>query len=508
MGAELAARGGAGGPVVVVGGGLGGLAAAIRLGAAGQAVRLVEAGPRLGGKAGIAEIDGVEVDTGPSVLTMVDALDRTLALAGLDRAAVVGLRAPVPAFRYRYPGGPVLDVFPSPADTLDSVGRALGADARADLARFLAYSRQIWEAAAPRFVYGPAPTFANVLRMGLGALRDLPRIDPLSTMAGAIRRRVRSPELRALLLRYATYNGSDPRRAPATLNCIAHVELALGGYGVEGGVYAMVRALEAAARRVGVVIETGRPVQRLVVEGGRVAGVSLADGAVLPARAVVLNADAALLHRGPEGLVPPGAPGALPAPKVPSTSGWTAILRARRREGPEARVAHEVLFPARYEAEFEDLFDHRRPPVEPTLYLCAQEANHGRRGWEHDEPVFVMVNAPAEPAAGPPTPVATWEALEATVAARLRAHGLASPGDAFVWSRTPAGLAAAFPGSRGALYGAASNDPGAAFRRPPNTIAALPGLHLASGSAHPGGGMPMALLSGLRAADELLRGAP
>jgi 1-hydroxycarotenoid 3,4-desaturase len=503
VGAELAPRAG-GGPVVVVGGGLGGLAAAIRLGAAGRAVRLLEAGPRLGGKAGIAEIDCVEVDTGPSVLTMVDALDRTLALAGVRRDEVLGLRAPVPAFRYRYPGGPVLDVFPDPADTLDSVGRTLGVGPRAELAAFLDYARRIWDAAAPRFVYGPAPTVTNVLRMGLGALLDLPRIDPLSTMAGAIRRRVRSPELRALLLRYATYNGSDPRRAPATLNCIAHVELALGGFGVEGGVYAMVRALAAAAARVGVAVETGRPVRRLVLEAGRVAGVEVADGAVIPAAAVVLNADAALLTAGDDGLLPAGTRGALSPPKVPSTSGWTAILRARRRAGADARVAHEVLFPARYEAEFEDLFDRRRAPAEPTLYLCAQEANHGRRGWADDEPVFVMVNAPAEPAAGPPTPAATWEALADTVAARLRAHGLADPGDTFVWQRSPAGLAAAFPGSRGALYGAASNDPGAAFRRPPNSIPAVPGLHLASGSAHPGGGMPMALLSGLRAAGELL----
>ncbi|MCH9700070.1 MAG: CrtD protein, partial [Actinomycetia bacterium] len=97
-----------------------------------------------------------------------------------------------------------------------------------------------------------------------------------------------------------------------------------------------------------------------------------------------------------------------------------------------------------------------------------------------------------------------WDAVEAAVTQRIRAAGLWSDGDALVWRRSPAELAAAFPGSRGAIYGAASNDRFAAFKRPPNRLAGVPGLYLASGSAHPGGGLPMVALSGLAAADSLL----
>jgi phytoene dehydrogenase-like protein len=111
-----------------------------------------------------------------------------------------------------------------------------------------------------------------------------------------------------------------------------------------------------------------------------------------------------------------------------------------------------------------------------------------------------MANAPAEPA-DRSRPAAVWAALEAAVEQRIRAAGLWSDGDSMLWRRTPTELAAAFPGSRGAIYGAASNDRFAAFKRPPNRVPGVPGLYLASGSAHPGGGLPMVALSGLAAAD-------
>ena len=170
------------------------------------------------------------------------------------------------------------------------------------------------------------------------------------------------------------------------------------------------------------------------------------------------------------------------------------------------RAAHTVLFPGRsYAEEFADIFDRDQPPVEPTVYLCAQEACHGRAGWAAEEPVFVMVNAPAEPATGARDP-ALWARVEATAMARLRGAGLADATDTLVWRRTPAELAVRFPGSRGALYGAASNTTFSAFRRPANTVPKVPGLFLASGSAHPGGGMPLCLQSGRQAAAEV--GAP
>ncbi|HEX7239765.1 MAG TPA: phytoene desaturase family protein [Longimicrobiaceae bacterium] len=484
--------------VLVVGAGVGGLAAAVHLAARGLEVEVLEASGRPGGKLGVRVVDGVEVDTGPSVLTLPDALDRALRAAGTSLADELTLREPRPSFRYLYADGAAVDVYPRPEETLASVERALGPAAAAEMEAFLAYARRVWEAAAPHFVFGPAPSPASLAALGPAALLALARIDPLRRMWGAIRSRVRSPHLRMLLARYATYNGSDPRRAPATLSCIAHVELGLGGYGVEGGMYGVARALVRAAERLDVRVHYGARVERLAERSGGGWEVSTSDGRTRAARAVVANADAAHVLAD---LLPPArrrrATGAL------SMSGWTGVLRARRRAGEGARVAHTVLFPRDYLEEFADVFDRDRPPAGPTVYLCAQEACHGRAGWPGHEPVFAMANAPAEPAGRPRDP-AEWDGLRERVLARLDAAGLRDPDDALVWERTPAGLAAEFPGSRGAIYGAASNSPLAAFRRPANRITGVPGVYLASGSAHPGGGVPLCILSGEAAARALL----
>lgn len=478
---------------VVVGAGFGGLSAAIGLAARGWRVTVCERGARSGGKAGVAVIDGVEVDTGPSVLTLPEAFDAVFQRAGTRLADHVGLRAPDPAFRYVYPDGAVVDVRPRADDTVAGVARSLGADAARELSSFLLYARRVWDAAAPHFVLGPSPGFGALLAPG--ALSALLHIDPLRTMKGAIDAQVRSTHLKHLLYRYATYNGSDVRSAPATLNCIAHVELTLGGFGVEGGIHALVRALAGVAERLGVELRHDAHVARILVEGGRTRGVELADGTRIDAEVVVANADVAHVVAD---LLPNGTRHGLPSPLAPSTSGWTAILRARRAPEPSvARVAHTVVFPVDYTAEFADLFDRARPPEDPTIYLCAQEACHGRAGWPDAEPVFVMANAPA----GHDGDCAE---LKDRVLARLVASGLAADDDAVVWERTPAGLAEAFPGSRGSLYGAASNSAFAAFKRPPNRVPGVRGLYLASGSAHPGGGMPLCARSGLAAADAAL----
>jgi phytoene desaturase len=486
---------------VVIGAGIGGLSAAIALGAAGLRVVVVEAHERAGGKAGIEVVDGIEVDTGPSVLTLPAVLDTVLARAGSSLHDELELTRPEPAFRYLFADGVALDVHHELEATLDSVAGCLGPSARDELQRFVAYAHGIWTAAAPAFVFGDAPSWLDVARGGLSMVARVARIDPLSTMWQAIARRVRSPHLRMLLARYATYNGSDVRSAPATLGCIAHVELALGGFGVRGGMYQIVRALLRAAARVGVTVECGARVERIATGIARrsVTGVVLAGGREIPARSVVANADVSHVMAD---LLEGSSAVALPGP--PSMSGACAIVRATRRAD---RAAHTVIFPHDYLAEFADIFDRGRPPDEPTVYLCAQEKCHGARGWPDEEPLFMMINAPPEPLGGV-CPATERAPRDAASLARAVARGVLSADDRVVWRRSPAELARRFPGSRGAIYGAASNSRSAAFKRPPNRVAAIAGLYLASGSAHPGGGIPLAALSGLAAARALLAAQP
>ena len=494
--------------VVIIGAGAGGLAAAIRLGRAGHAVQVLEAGPRAGGKIGRASHEGVTFDTGPSVLTLPEvALDlcepNDLELLRHDHV-----------FDYRWPDGAELSIHFEPEATLESAASAFGATSRDQLAAFLAYAEGIWSEAAPVFVYGDAPTVGSTLKLGVRKLASFARIDPLRTMEQGIRRHVREPHLVDVLMRYATYNGSDPRRAPATLNCIAHVELNLGCYGVRGGMYALVEALERAATGAGVEFRYDTPVRRIETRDGAVTGVATDDGAVR-ADAVIANADVAHVfgdlldnEKGRSRPVSESGPRttgakrgrAARAPErrdaSPSTSGWTAVLKAARRPG----APHTVLFPAHYPDEFRDLFDRRRPPQEPTVYVCAQERAHACQAWPDHEPLFVMANAPADPTLD----ADALASFEGTVVDRLHRAGIIVDSDEIVWRRTPAELARQFPGSDGSIYGAASNSTFSAFQRPANRCPSPRGLYLASGSAHPGGGVPLCLLSGVAAARAVL----
>ena len=281
--------------VTVIGAGVGGLAAALLLASKGLSVTVLEAGGRPGGKAAEVEVDGVCFDTGPSVLTLPGVLHGLLEASGVDLHDVVTLRPLDPVFRYRWPDGTVLDVMQEVEATEASVRAALGPKAASEFRAFMAYSKRIWEAAAPHFVLSGAPTVGRVAGLGFTGVRAIQRIDAFRTMAAAIRAQVSTPHLRDLFARFATYNGSDVRQAPATLNCIAHVEMGIGVFGVQGGMHRLPEGLAGAATRLGADVRCGARVESIDVKGGRVRGVRVAGGEQVEADAVVVNADVAHL---------------------------------------------------------------------------------------------------------------------------------------------------------------------------------------------------------------------
>lgn len=476
--------------VIVVGAGIGGLCAAIVAASHGHRVRIFEQASRIGGKAGVFEIDGVEIDTGPSVLTLPHIFDEFF-----ERAELLPEERPVliehsPGFRYHYPDGLTLDVHHRLEDTLRSVQETLGSDARAEFARYLDHCAEIWTAAAPHFVFAEAPELSKLLWAGPAAWGALRRIDPLRTLNNSINAFVRTPHLKKLLQRYATYTGSDMRTAPATLACIAHVELELGGYGVRGGLRALIRSLELALDRLHVQIETNVRVDEVVIDAGRIRGVRTTSD-FEHADVVIANTEAAFLDT----LLKRTPPNTEVIPT--SMSAYNAIALVER---DQELAPHTVFFPQDYEDEFAAIFDRCELPTNPTLYLCAPERCHHIKTHLAREPLFAMINAP------PLSPRSAPLSLEATrqlFLERLSREGFELTSDHLVWLRTPSGLAARFPASTGALYGAASNDKMAAFRRPASRVRGIRGLYFASGSGHPGGGVPLAAQAGKLAAHAL-----
>lgn len=493
--------------VAVVGAGMGGLAAAIRLAASGHRVTVLERASEPGGKVGRAQADGCFFDTGPTVLTMREVLDDLFGEAGTSLDDHLTLIQHDPEFRYHFDDGTSLEVGPTLESTIDRVRSTLGSKPADEFADFMDYSRSIWEAAAPNFIFSEAPSVGSMVKLGFRQMSAIRDIDPMTTMWKAITSRVESPHLQKILARYATYNGSDPRQAPATLNCISWVELGEGSWGVEGGMFELPRALHRLATSMGVTFQFDADVTSLRRRSEGWA-VETSDGpAPMEVDCVVANSEVS--HLADE-LLGPAESGWTPSSTPSSMSGWNAVLRVRRRPRA-ARPSHQVVFPRDYMAEFEDIFDRGIPPADPTVYVCAQEKAHMREGWSDHEPLFVMANAPPLSSDEMPesSPEAdSWDDLRRRVLRRLTATGLIDDDeaaeDAVVWERTPVELARRFPGSRGGIYGASSNSKMAAFNRPANRVDALDGLYLAGGSAHPGGGVPMCLQSGKLAARALL----
>ena len=481
--------------VVVIGAGFGGLSSALALNAAGFDVTVYERHNAPGGKAAEVTVDGVGFDTGPSLLTMPEVLTRLEQVAHVDLWNRLELRTMSPAFEYIWPDGTRLDVHHALNDTLDSVRAAFSAEDADELDDFAEYARLIWETSAPHFVLGDAPSVRGLVTKDLMTLMSVGKIDAQRSMHSAITRRISNPFLRDILMRYATYNGSDVRKAPATLNCIAHVELGEGGYGVVGGMHAVAEALYRAAVEAGVNFHFERTVSGVECRSKRITGIRLADGKLAEADAVVCNADVAHLFRR---LLPGCETRAAAVRADASMSGYTFVVNAAPNGD---RRPHSVLFGTRYLSEFEAIFDRATVTAEPTIYACDQSKTHARAGWADGDPLFVMINTPpVDRMLNPPD----WREVRDAACRRLADAGVCQPNPPVMWERTPTGLERQFPDSGGSIYGQSSNSVFAAFRRQSNKVPDFPGLYLASGGAHPGGGVPLCILSGLAAARQLV----
>lgn len=487
----------------MIGAGVGGLAAGVRLAASGHRVTLCEAAPVVGGKLGRHRRDTglgtFTFDTGPTLLTLPQEFDDLFAATGDPLADVVPLRRLGTIARYRFADGTQVDTVSDLDRQRQLFDDALGPGTGAAWQRVVDRGAAIWRA-VEQPVFGTSLSTRSALALGprLARLDELRAVAPHRTLRSVARDLLDDPRQRLMLERYATYEGSDPRHAPAALAVVPYLEHRFGAWYVDGGLYRMAQALADRFTALGGELRLRTRVTRI---GGRhrVSHVELADGASLNADVVVSDADAHVLH------------GRLrrtrrPVPPADSLSGFVLLLCVR--DGLPELGHHTVTYgSAPYDDEFDAVFGRRgvrgvrgpgRPVPDPVLYVnCPDDPAVAPAGCRA---VYVLVNAPRHATTGAAGTV-DWTApglverytgtvldLLARRGLDLRAHLVATD------VRTPADLERDTGAPGGAIYGQVQHGPLATLRRAHNR-SRTGGLFLVGGSTHPGGGLPLVAVS-------------
>ena len=492
--------------VVVVGAGLGGLSAAIRLQKAGHQVTILEQNKKAGGKANEIAESGFRFDTGPSLLTMPFVIEQLFQEAELDANDYLEFIQPDVLCRYFYPSGKVIDAF-SDLDRFISELTEKFDLKREVVESYFDYSKRIYDLTAELFLFNSFrewTTFFN--KKAALTLLNLPKIDSFRTMHQANASFFSNPETVQLFDRYATYNGSNPYLAPATLNIIQHVEYGIGGYTLKGGIYSLSKALTQVALKSGVKIETNRAVDEIVLakndvkgvccrgkvidDPNRVVGVRCGDE-VFEADIVVSNSDVTNTYKKllNDSQVRP----ARKYYKTEPSSSALVFYWGVKGEHAELKM-HNILFSEDYKKEFDEIFESGKAPEDPTVYIYISSRVNEDDAPEGFENWFVMINMP------PATSKDYYDinSIKESIINKIKKMLKIDLNEQIVFERvlTPEMIEEKTSSVYGSLYGISSNNKYAAFLRQDNKSKEYSGLYFCGGSAHPGGGIPLVILSG------------
>ena len=488
----------------IVGGGLGGLAAACTLAARGYSVVLFERNEWLGGKAAVLERDGFHFDMGPTILTVPSVLHRIFGEANRRLEDYLDLVRLDPQWRCFFEDGTTLDL----RENMDRMCQQLAsyAPGSADGYRaFMQHSEKLREISERFFFYKPIGGLRDMFDASnsfrASTLRDVMSMRMGRSVASMVRSYVPDARVAQMIDHFTQYVGSAPDQSPAVLCGIASMQTKEGVWYPKGGTGAVPRALRKLAEELGVEFRTGNEVTQIRLRGSEAIGVETAADGFVPLRAVVSNCDTVRTHRE---LV-----GGIPRQRFEKRRNYEAacsgvVLYLGLKRGYEHLLHHNFVFSRDPHEEFDFIYKKGEPAPDPTCYVCAPARTEPGVAPRGGEALYVLVHTPYL------RPNHNWREMlpryRQTIIEKLkRVAGMEDIEQRIVCedALTPQGIQDRYRVLNGAIYGLASHGKFLGAFKPANRSPDVRGLYLAGGSAHPGPGMPMALMSGWIAADAL-----
>ncbi len=472
---------------IVVGSGIAGIASALRLRSKGYEVTVFEANPYPGGKLSLNQLGNYRFDAGPSLFTMPQYVDELFQLFDKNPEDYFQYVTNDIACHYFFPDGTFIPFFVDCNKTVHTVEKTLSIDGSPLLKQFKK-SEYIYEKTHSIFLESSLHTLKNYTSKNIfSSIRALPFLDIFKTMHQSNVKGLNHPKLVQIFDRYATYNGSNPYQAPGILNIIPHLEHGIGSFFPTKGMHSITTSLVNFAKEMGVNFILNSKVSEILVEGKKVTGVKVND-VIYDADVVFCNSD---IKPAYSNLLKN-----LPKPKKtlnqePSSSAMI-FYWGINKSFPQLDL-HNIFFSADYAAEFDAIFKQSTVCDDPTVYIHVSskivkgDAPEGCENW------FVMVNVPYNSGQD-------WERLRSVIRKNtLKKLNFLLGEDLEMLIEEedyldPIRIEQRTSSFGGALYGASSNDRMAAFFRHPN-FSKITGLYFVGGSVHPGGGIPLCLLS-------------
>ena len=486
---------------LIIGAGVAGLAASIRLACMGYRVTVFEKNNYPGGKLSEFAQDGYRFDAGPSLFTQPNNMEDLFQLAGEPIADYFRYRRVPAGCHYFFSNGKRVKAWADKKRFAAEMEENLG-EPRANISHYLAKSEELYKNVGDLFLkhslHRPADfSFAEITTaLGTAKLSYL-----FQSLNGYNQHHFKTPEAAQLFNRYATYNGSNPYKAPAMLSLIPHLEMNEGTFYPEGGMISITNALYRLALKKGVAFHFNNPVEQILVKNGKVEGVKAA-GQEHPAGLVVSNQDVYFTYKNLLGNTAKAAK----VLKQERSSSALIFYWGIKQDFKELGL-HNIFFSANYAEEFRYIFREGKVWEDPTIYINITSKMEGGMAPDGCENWFVMVNVPANTGQD-------WQELKNSTREKVvnklsLALGVDMAGlIATEETLDPVSIEQKTMSYMGSLYGTSSNSKMAAFLRHPNFSKGTKGLYFVGGSVHPGGGIPLCLRSAAIMTDMLKRDFP